>query len=203
MLGVLRGHWQEYLIEAAGLGMFMISACAFTVFFMHPASPAQRWIVGEFSRRMVIGVAMGLTAIALVYSPWGKQSGAHFNPAVTLTFFRLGKVAPGDTFFYIISQFVGAVAGVLVSAVLLSRWISHPAVHYAVTTPGIHGAAVAFLGELVISFGLMTVVLLVSNSRTLPAFTGVFAGALVAAYITLEAPLSGMSMNPASSHLEM
>src|SRR5215831_15673496 len=60
MLRVLRGHWQEYLIEAAGLGVFMISACAFTVLLMHPASPAQRWIVSGFSRRMVIGVAMGL-----------------------------------------------------------------------------------------------------------------------------------------------
>ena len=36
---------------------------------------------------------MGLTAIALIYSPWGQRSGAHFNPAVTLTFFRLRRVA--------------------------------------------------------------------------------------------------------------
>jgi aquaporin Z len=197
MLRLLRGHWQEYLIEAAGLGMFMIAACGFTVLLVHPASPARRWIVGGFSRRMAIGVAMGLTATALIYSPWGKRSGAHFNPAVTFAFFRLGKVGPGDTFFYIISQFAGAIGGVWVSAVLLGRWISHPAVRYAVTTPGTYGAAVAFVGELVISFWLMGVVLLVSNSATWPAFTGVFAGVLVATYITLEAPLSGMSMNPA------
>jgi aquaporin Z len=43
----------------------------------------------------------------------------------------------------------------------------------------------------------MTVILFVSNSNTLPAFTGVIAGILVATYITLESPLSGMSMNPA------
>ncbi len=40
-------------------------------------------------RRFFIGIAMGLTAIALIYSPWGKQSGAHMNPAVTLTFYRV------------------------------------------------------------------------------------------------------------------
>jgi len=43
----------------------------------------------------------------------------------------------------------------------------------------------------------MTVVLTVSNTGRLAPFTGLFAGALVATYISLEAPLSGMSMNPA------
>ena len=50
-----------------------------------------------------MGLAMGLTAIGIIYSPWGKQSGAHLNPAVTLTFFRLGKVAPWDAVFYVAS----------------------------------------------------------------------------------------------------
>jgi len=36
-----------------------------------------------------------------------------------------------------------------------------------------------------------------SNSKRLAGFTGIFAGILVATYITVEAPLSGMSMNPA------
>ena len=43
----------------------------------------------------------------------------------------------------------------------------------------------------------MTVILHVSNNVRRHRFTGLCAGALVAAYITLEAPLSGMSMNPA------
>jgi hypothetical protein len=46
-----------------------------------------------------MGLLMGLTAVAFIHSPWGKQSGAHFNPAVTLTFLRLGKVMPGDAVF--------------------------------------------------------------------------------------------------------
>src|SRR5205085_2180893 len=37
----------------------------------------------------------------------------------------------------------------------------------------------------------------VSNTRRLSRFTGLIVGALIAGYITLEAPLSGMSMNPA------
>jgi aquaporin Z len=197
MTRCLRDHWPEYLMEAAGLGLFMISACVFTVLLMHPASPVGHWIVHPLLKRAAIGMAMGLTAIALIYSPWGKQSGAHFNPSVTLAFFRLGKVGAWDAFFYILSQFAGAVIGVFLCAILLARWISDPQVNYAVTAPGPHGARVALVSEFAISFLLMTTVLLVSNSKRLPAFTGVFAGVLVATYITLEAPLSGMSMNPA------
>jgi len=197
MFQALRDHWPEYLMEAAGLGMFMISACLFTVLLMHPASRVAHWIADPVWKRAAIGIAMGLTAIALIYSPWGKQSGAHLNPSVTIAFFRLGKVSTWDAFFYIVSQFVGAVIGTFLCALLLAPWISDPQVNYAVTTPGPHGVRVALVSEFAISFLLMSTVLLVSNSKKLPAFTGVFAGVLVATYITLEAPLSGMSMNPA------
>jgi aquaporin Z len=57
----------------------------------------------------------------------------------------------------------------------------------------------AFAAEVLIAFILMSVVLRVSNTAGLARFTGVFAGALVAAYISVEAPISGMSMNPARS----
>ena len=69
-----------------------------------------------------MGLAMGATAIALVYSPWGQRSGAHFNPAVTLSFFRLGKVAPVDALFYAALQIAGAVAGTALGARLLGLW---------------------------------------------------------------------------------
>jgi aquaporin Z len=75
--------------------------------------------------------------------------------------------------------------------------VAHPAVNYVVTVPGNDGPAIAFLAEVMISFGLMLTVLFVSNHRRLAPVTGLFAGCLVAAYISLEAPLSGMSMNPA------
>lgn len=177
--------------------MFMISACVFTAVIEHPGSPIRQWIDSAFLRRTIIGAAMGLTAIGLIYSPWGKQSGAHLNPSVTMTFLRLGKLTWHDAFFYVLAQFVGASLGVLVSTFFMRRWISHPAVNYAITVPGTKGESVAFGAEFVISFVLMTVILFLSNSRTFPALTGVVAGILVATYITLEAPLSGMSMNPA------
>ena len=192
-------HWQEYSIEAACLGLFMVSACSFTVLLEHPASALRHAITSSFARRMLTGIAMGLTAVALIYSPWGKQSGAHLNPSTTLTFFRLGKIEPWDALFYVCAQFIGGTLGVMLSAGIWGEAITHENVRYAATMPGFRGTGVAFVAELVISFVMMTMVLNVSNSARIARFTGIFAGALVATYITLESPLSGMSMSPARS----
>jgi aquaporin Z len=144
-----------------------------------------------------MGLAMALTAVCLIYSPWGKQSGAHFNPAVTLTFARLGKVASWDALFYVLAQFIGGVIGVLLASAILGVALAQPPVHYVVTLPGMGGVGVAFVAEVAITFLLMSVILAATNTPRLAPYTGWFAGALVATYITVEAPISGMSMNPA------
>ena len=192
-------HWPEYLIEAACLALFMVSACSITVLLEHPASAIRRLLPGAFVRRLLAGVAMGVTAIALIYSPWGKQSGAHLNPSVTLTFFRLGKIEPWDACFYVVAQFIGGTLGVLFSGLIWGHAIAEQNVRYAATLPGAGGTGVAFVAEMVISFVMMSMTLSVSNSAQIARFTGVIAGALVATYITLESPLSGMSMSPARS----
>lgn len=196
-LHIVRQHWPEYLMEAVELALFMLSACAFTVLLYHPASPLANSFPNEILRRASMGIAMGSTAIAIIFSPLGKRSGAHFNPSVTLAFFRLGKVEPWDAFFYIVAQFFGGIAGVIAAMWLLGPAVADQNVNYATTLPGPQGPLVAFSAELIISFVLMSVVLRVSNAKRLARWTGVFAGALVATYITFESPISGMSMNPA------
>jgi aquaporin Z len=191
-------HWPEYLIEAAGLGLFMISASCFAVLLEHPTSPAHQALSDTFIRRMFMGIAMGLTAIAIIYSPWGQRSGAHLNPAVTFTFYRLGKVAPRDLVGYIIAQFIGGAVGILTASVLLGSMLAHPAVNYVATVPG-YSPVLAFGAELVITALLMTVVLHVSTHARYSRLTGLCAGVCVALFITFEAPLSGMSLNPARS----
>jgi aquaporin Z len=193
----LRLHWREYLIEAWALGVFMISAGLFTTLFFWPGSPASTAIPNADLRRALVGIAMGLTAVALIYSPWGKLSGAHMNPAVTLTFWRLGKMSGWDAVFYIIAQFAGGVCGVWLTSYMLRDAFQAPPVSYVVTVPGAFGASGAFLAEFAISGFLMWVILRVSNTRRYARFTGLIAGLLVATYVAVEAPVSGMSMNPA------
>jgi aquaporin Z len=108
-------------MEAAGLAFFMISAGLFGTLLGYPGSPVHQAIDEPFLRRALMGLAMGLTAIAIIYSPWGKQSGAHINPSVTLTFLRLGKVAKWDALFYVVAQFAGGVFGVLVVGGILGE----------------------------------------------------------------------------------
>jgi aquaporin Z len=191
-------HWPEYFLEALGLGLFMLSACAFAALLEHPASFLRQALPDAFTRRALIGLAMGLTAVALIYSPLGKRSGAHLNPAVTATFWRLGRIGTRDATFYMLSQFAGASAGVALFSFLFGNAvIADAAVNYIVTVPGMAGRWPAFLAEACISAGLMFTVLTVSNKPALNRYTGLCAGALVALFITIEAPLSGMSMNPA------
>jgi aquaporin Z len=196
-LATLKLHWPEYLIEAALLGTFMISACVVTVLLEHPASPMLALVPSPFARRVLAGMGMALTAILLIYSAWGKRSGAHMNPAMTLTFLRLAKIAPWDAAFYVAAQFIGGLGGAGMARLLLGSALAHPNVRYAATTPGAGGVALAFAGELVISCVLAWTILQVSNHPRFARFTGLIAGALIASYISFEAPLSGMSMNPA------
>lgn len=193
----LRQHWPEYLMEAAELATFMVSACLFSVILFHPGSPVTHAIPSAFVRRALMGLAMGLTAVGIAYSPFGQQSGAHFNPAVTLTYWRMSKIKTVDAIFYVLAQFVGGVAGVWISKLTLGGGIANPAVNYAVTAPGPYGTGVAFAAEMLISSLLLLVVLAVSNRKSLTRWTPWFAGSLVALYITFESPVSGMSMNPA------
>jgi aquaporin Z len=195
----LARHWPEYLIEAAGLGGFMLVACGFGTLLGHPDSPVVRALPSPLARRALMGLAMGLTAVALIYSPWGRRSGAHFNPATTLAFWRLGKIARADALLYVTAQTAGGLAGVAVAAAVVGPPLAAPGVLYVATFPGEAGPLAAFVAEAVIAFALMSVVLRTSNTARLAPLTGLFAGALVAACIALEAPLSGMSMNPARS----
>lgn len=177
----------------------MLSAAAFATLLQHPSSPLALTGVAPVVARLPMGIAMGLTAVAIVYSPVGRRSGAHMNPAMTLTFLRLGKIAPADAALYVVAQFAGGFGGIVLATWLLARLPADPSVNYVATVPGPAGIAVALGAEAVISFGLMLVVLWVSNHPRLTRWTGVCAGVLVCLYITVEAPLSGMSMNPARS----
>ena len=64
-------------MESAELALFMISACVVTAVLEHPASPVRHVLPNPFTRRLITGVAMGLTLLALIHSKWGKRSGAH------------------------------------------------------------------------------------------------------------------------------
>jgi len=196
-LASLQHHWPEYVMEVGEVGCYLFVACVVATLLQHPESIIRQSISSGIARRALMGLTMGATAIAIVMSPWGKRSGGHFNPAITLTFYRLGKVEFWDAWLYIAAQFLGAISGVTLARIALPDALANHAVLYAVTVPGMYGSAVAFAAEAAISFILMVTVLLTTNRKILAPYTAYFVGTLIAMYYAFEAPLSGMSTNPA------
>jgi len=197
LLGAWREHWPEYLIEGWALGTFMLSASIVVVLLESRQLPFRELVPSPLIRRMFVGTAMGLTAFGLIYSPWGRRSGAHMNPAVTLAFLRLRLVRPIDGLLYMLAQTIGGTFGVLTGFLLTAGMLAAPEARWVVTVPGSCGPFVAFGVEFLMAMFLMLVVLRFYSTPTLRKYTGCAAAPMVVLFITLAAPYSGMSINPA------
>ena len=193
----LRRHWFLYVYEGAELAWFMVAACVASVVLFGVGSVGMRLVPSAEVRRLVMGAAMGGTAVRIIHSPMGKRSGAHFNPAITLTYLWLGKIGVWDAVGYVVGQFAGGVAGVGIAALMMGRLLAQPSVNYAVTVPGIGGTAGAFGAELFMASLLMGVVLWMTNRRRLAGYTSYAVGVLITGYVFFFAPVSGFSINPA------
>ena len=197
LLRTLERNWPLYVFESVELAIFMLSACAFTVFLFDPSYPALHLLPRAIVRRIFMGIAMGITAILIIHSPMGKRSGAHFNPSITVAYFRLRKISGSDAIFYVLFQFLGGVLGVAIATLCFGSTLATPTVDYAVTVPGKYGVTAAFFAELFMSALLMAVVLWMTNRPSLATYTSYFVGVLIALYIVFFAPVSGFSINPA------
>lgn len=196
----LRQHWPYYLAEAIGLGIFVGASSLAAVFFNHPDAPGRQWLGdNELLRRGAVGIIIAVVLVGVSLNTWGKRSGAHINPAVTVAFWQLGSVRGVDAFWYIVAQFVGAVAAGELMLKLLHKWYPHPDVHFNITKPGPAGWAVALLAEFIISGIMAGVLLLALHSQRLKKAAPWLLAGLIALYIVFETPLSGMSLNPARS----
>ena len=193
----LRLHWHLYLYEGSELAIFMIAACFGDVLLYSAASPIPTIMPNLVLRGLAMGAAMGLTAVLIIHSPMGKRSGAHFNPAITFTYLRLGKIAPWDAVFYIAAQFIGGIAGVGIAALALGHSLAQPPVRYAITVPGTYGTGAAFAAEFFMATLLMGTVLYTSNRVSLAKLTSYLVGVLITFYVLFFGPVSGFSINPA------
>ena len=186
-------HWPLYCYEAAELATFMVAACLVAAVMFETLAGLNPWL-----ERLGMGAAMGGTAVGIILSPWGRASGAHFNPAISLTFYRLGKIGFYDLVFYVLFQFGGGAGGVGLSLLLAGRArMADPRVNYVVTVPGVGGVAAAFAAEFGMAALLVAVVLVTSNEPRLARSTPYLMGLLITSYVLLLAPVSGFSINPA------
>jgi aquaporin Z len=191
----MRRNLAAYFAEFAGTALMLFLGVTAVAFMWSPGSPVPAIPVPAL-RRLLTGVLFAAGATAVVYSPLGQISGGHINPAVTLAFWRMGKVPGRDAVMYVVAQFAGALVGTYAAGVAWGRLTVN--VQYAATVPGDgYTAAGAFAAEILITFLLVFTIFVCVNKPRVAPRTGIIAGALVALLVMIEAPVSGTSLNPA------
>jgi aquaporin Z len=179
------------------VGILMLSTCIWGTLTYSDESPLKFLGLSALSKSILMGTAVAMTTFLIIGSPFGRRSGAHLNPSVTLTFIRLGRIHRWDAVWYIVAHFIGAVAGVLAARQILGLRLSDPSVQYMVTVPGKNGNAITFLGEFLLSGVLMAAVLYSSNHRRLVRVTPTLVSILTILFFVLSPSKSGFSVNPA------
>lgn len=199
MKAAFRKNWKHYLQETLGLGIFMISACFFSAMLFSEKSTWYEAIQSMVQKNVLMGIAMGVTALFIFYSPFTAPSGSQINPAVTLTFLRLNKMCRYDAIFFMIFQITGGTIAVYIMQWLMGSILINAPVHSAVTVPGKFGVSMALMTEFIIAFITMVIVLFTTKNDRLKKYTRIIAGCLVCTWVIVAGPISGFGMNPARS----
>jgi aquaporin Z len=184
-------------MEGIELGGLMLSTSIWGTLVYSDESPFRSLGLSAVSKSILMGTAIAATTLMIIRSPFGRRSGAHMNPSVTLAFLWLGRVHRWDAAWYIVAHFIGATAGVLAARQILGLRLADSSVQYMVTVPGEHGNAITFLGEFLLSAVLMAAVLYSSNHRRLVRFTPTFVAIITILFFVLSPSKSGFSVNPA------
>ncbi len=149
-------------------------------------------ISGGAISHLGVAITFGLIVMVMIYA-LGSLSGAHINPAVTLAFATTDRFSKKDLFPYVIAQLMGAF---LASALLRYLFQEHPGL--GTTVP--YGTwQQSFILEIILTYFLMLVILLVSQNKAISSFTGMAVGATVLLEALFAGPITGASMNPARS----
>lgn len=153
--------------------------------------------LGGLGDWIAIALAFGLTVMACIYV-FGKISGAHLNPAVTIGLLVTKNISVIDSVYYIVAQCIGAALGSLLLFVCLGA----PAVTIGglgATAPGLGVSYMqAMIAECIGTFFLMLVVMGVAvDEKAEPGFAGISIGMTVATVIVVLGAFTGASINPA------
>ena len=197
---------KKYLAELIGTFALVLFGCGAAVVdgktipaAVLPDAPLGVGILG-------IALAFGLAVVAMAYAI-GPISGCHINPAITIAMLVARKISAKDAFWYVISQFAGAV---IASAVLYALVEGQPGFtgisEWGLGSngwgPGYLGGystASAFLAEAILTF-LFLFVIFGTNSRFGNSSMAGLAIGLTLVLIHLVAiPITGTSVNPARS----
>jgi aquaporin Z len=181
-----RQEWRRLFSEVMGTFLLLLVAAG---------SGMMNAAFGDPISRTAAVVAPGLMVMAMILF-MGRVSGAHFNPAVSVAFALRGdfpwRRVPG----YIVAQFVGAVLAVLLLQAIIGESAANGATYPAQSTTDV----AAFLMEVILTFGLVSVILgTASGAQNIGIIGALGVGGYIALAGLWASPLSGASMNPIRS----
>jgi glycerol uptake facilitator-like aquaporin len=199
-----KNHAQAWLSEFAGTTILLFVSVLVARWLVGPGSALASAVPGVASRAAIDAVIIGATVGLLIISPFGRSSGGHFNPAVTVTMSLLRALPRGDAGAYIVAQLAGSVAGVLLGRAVLGAVMASPAVRYAAIQPaGRWPGGAVFAGEAISFVILMAVVVAVLVRPAVARWSPAVVAAGVAVLIFVGALTSGGSFNPARQLLPL
>jgi len=189
--------WSLYVAEFLGTALLLIGGLSAVIVVISPASPVAALGLPGWLARGIAGALFGLTGTLVTVSAIGRHSGAHINPAMTLAFLVEGKISGSHAAWYVLSQFLGAIAGA--SVVLVWGPWGLP-LDYGATTParGLNPVSAVLL-EAVCTVVLVATVFVFLGHPRLRRFTPWTMSPMYAVMVSLEAPFTGTSTNPARS----
>jgi len=179
-------EWRRLFSEVIGTFLHLLVAAG---------SGMMNAAFGDPISRTAAVVAPGLMVMAMILF-MGRVSGAHFNPAVSVAFALRGDFPWRRVPAYIVAQFVGAVLAVLVLQAVIGSSASNGATYPAQSTTHL----AAFVMEVILTFGLVSVILgTASGAQNIGIIGALGVGGYVALAGLWASPLSGASMNPMRS----
>jgi aquaporin Z len=190
-------HPRMYASELVGTALLVFLGLSVVIALWGRGGPLASLPIPADTRRLLNGFLFGSVGAAIAFSPIGKMSGAHINPAVTFAFWLERKLLWRDASFYVLAQLVGAAFG----AVALLIWGSVGASdEWGASLPDRSVPLwLPIAGETVCTFLLILLIFVFAAHKSTQPFTPLVNPPLFAVLTWLEAPLSGASANPARS----
>ena len=182
---------QKAIAEFVGTAILVFFAVGSAIFGIDVIGPAG------------VAFAFGFVLLALAYAI-GPISGCHVNPAVTLGVLIAKGITLVEAGIYWAAQFLGAIAGAaLLKAVASYGEVIDRTRGFGTNNwgpdAGIATAGATFLLEVILTFLLVLVVLLVTAQQAAPGFAGLAIGLSLTVIHLVGIPLDGTSVNPARS----
>lgn len=190
-----RSSWSLYGAEAIGTALLLIGGLSAVIVLMSPDSPVAAWGLPGWLRRACAGGLFGLTGTAVTLSPFGRHSGAHINPAMTMAFLIEGRISRSHAVGYVLAQCAGAIAG----AYAVLAWGHYGApLEFGATVPATGlPLPIAVALEAAATCIMVTVVFTFLGRPSLKHLTPWTMGPMYAVMVSIEAPYTGTSTNPA------